>query len=199
MPVGEDQSQHINLTAAIAKSFNSHYKKPIFTIPVGMYAANGTKRIMSLKAPIKKMSKSDPLEQSRIGILDSPDTIRAKIRKATVDSITGISYTPSERPGIANLLYILLSTTDPAGTWTSLSHTDLQQQVHQNYGHLNNSEFKNLVAESVVEHLRPIQEKYAELKRNPETVKAVFERGEKEASAIAAQTLQKVYETVGLR
>lgn len=165
-----------------------------------MYAPDGTKRIMSLKTPSKKMSKSDPLEQSRISILDSPDMIKAKIKKATVDSITGISYTPSQRPGISNLLHILLSMDDSASSWsTPLQYTELQDQVQKTYGHLNNSSFKELVTESVVEHLRPIQERYQELKRNPAIVEDAFRKGEEEASAIAAQTLKTVYEAVGLR
>ncbi|KAJ8508181.1 hypothetical protein ONZ45_g9534 [Pleurotus djamor] len=104
VPVGEDQTQHLELSRDIAQIFNRNYK-PFFPIPEQL--STPTRRILSLKDPNTKMSKSSPDIQSRILLTDSHAQIKSKIRAAVTDSITGISYDPKERPGTSNLLAIL--------------------------------------------------------------------------------------------
>ncbi|KAJ3038416.1 hypothetical protein HK097_003182, partial [Rhizophlyctis rosea] len=106
VPIGEDQIQHMNLTSDVARSFNSYYNKEVFPIPKSIFASSEAKRIMSLRHPTNKMSKSDPSDATRINLSDTPDQIRSKIRKATTDTTLGISYDPDMRPGVANLLRI---------------------------------------------------------------------------------------------
>lgn len=192
VPVGEDQEQHLNLTTMISKSFNSHYKTKVFKIPKGLYTSDQAKRIMSLKDPTKKMSKSDPSEQSRIGILDSDDQIRSKIKKATTDSIQGITYDPQNRPGVSNLIDIVGSLQE----WDNLDDEAIKHKVNHEFGSMKTSEFKDLVGECIVSHLSPIRNKYGELIN--EDVDDIYAKGEVQASAIARDTLAKVYQTIGL-
>ena len=141
VPVGDDQSQHINLTADLARSFNHTYKKPVFTVPKGQYPLKSG-RIMSLKNPLQKMSKSDPAEMSRININDSDDDISKKIKKAVMDSTVGITL-DKERPGVENLLNILMSIQDFDVTrkekWSELPPEELVQVVLERFGRIQES------------------------------------------------------------
>ena len=106
VPVGDDQSQHLELCRSIAKTFNSTYKTNVFPLPKTLLTP--AKKILSLKNPQKKMSKSDPVATSCVYVTDSPEDIQFKIRKATTDSIQGsIYYDPIERPGVSNLINIV--------------------------------------------------------------------------------------------
>ncbi|KAG0083621.1 Tryptophan--tRNA ligase, mitochondrial, partial [Podila epicladia] len=102
IPVGEDQVQHLELARDIAVTFNKTVKQPFFPLPRPVITE--TKRVMSLRDPTNKMSKSDPSDQTRINLVDTPKVIRSKIRKATTDEIRGISYDRAERPAVANLV-----------------------------------------------------------------------------------------------
>ncbi|KAJ3303005.1 hypothetical protein HDV03_004285 [Kappamyces sp. JEL0829] len=203
VPVGEDQSQHINLTTDIAKSFNSHYQKPVFVIPQGSYGNLGSRRIMSLRNPLKKMSKSDGVETARIDVTDPPGVIASKLRKAVTDSgPAGIAY-DKLRPGIMNLLHILMAMEDLLRhnnfRWADLADDEIKSRVGERFGALNNTEFKGLVTERVVEHLEPIRTRFESLGRDPQPIIDAFRLGEEKAAAIANETLARVYETVGLR
>src|SRR5829696_8147327 len=105
VPVGEDQKQHVELTRDIAQAFNSMFGVDFFPQPEPMILGEAT-RVMSLRDGTKKMSKSDPSDQSRISLTDDADTIALKIRRAKSDSILGISYDPESRPEASNLLTI---------------------------------------------------------------------------------------------
>ncbi|KAJ3089358.1 hypothetical protein HK102_006580 [Quaeritorhiza haematococci] len=204
VPVGEDQLQHLELTADVAKSFNSHYQKQVFPVPRALIPTNpAAKRIMSLRVPTSKMSKSDPSEASRIQIDDTPDAIRVKIRKATVDSERGITYDPAKRPGIANLLHILScmeslrvqqQQQQTSDTENGISPEDLARQ----YANFSNKEFKDVVTESVVEALGPIRERIEKLKKEKGYVEEVLKGGEEKAQRIAERTLRDVKKVIGL-
>jgi tryptophanyl-tRNA synthetase len=191
IPVGEDQAQHMNLTTMIAKSFNSHYKTEMFPIPRALYcksklilASTASKRLMSLKDPTKKMSKSDPNANSRIMINDAESEIQKKIRKATTDSIQGITYDPINRPGVSNLINII----------RSIRNVDVQTE----FAHLSNKEFKDRVADELVAYLGPIRQKWVELQRESQYIEQVLARGEQEARQIAESTLKDVHRCIGL-
>jgi tryptophanyl-tRNA synthetase len=162
---------------------------------------------MSLKNPLKKMSKSDLVDQSRINLTDSPDEIKSKIKKATTDSISGISYNVSSRPGITNLLHILMSIQDATRSldhkqdqtiWSNLPPSELSQKVLDEFGHLNNSAFKELVTDILIDHLDPIRKEFLQHQKDPSLVLKAFEKGEEKAAKMAQMTLDKVYASVGL-
>lgn len=114
VPVGEDQQQHLELARQIAATFNDRFKSEVFPkpFPVESDKQDALYRIMSLREPAKKMSKSDPSPLTRIELTDSADAIRKKIMKAQTDTIDGIFYDKQQRPGIANLLSIFSAVTD---------------------------------------------------------------------------------------
>lgn len=134
------------------------------------------------------MSKSDPSDASRINLDDSPDQIRSKIRKATVDSIRGITYDPVERPGIANLINIYSSFAAEAA-----------DDVAGRFKDIGNKEFKDAVADTVVEGLKPIREELIRLREDPAFVEDVLNEGEEKARHVASRTLRDVYKVTGLR
>ena len=183
VPVGDDQSQHMNLASMLTKKFNSTYKQDIFPIPKAIYPGKEGKRIMSLKDPLRKMSKSDKSLNSTILITDDDNTIRSKISKATTDSITGI-YESENRPGINNLLNILKSLRDEP-----LDFKELEDLSHK--------QFKELLANEIIECLTPIRNRYHELKNNLGYVEQVLQTGEFEAQRMAQLTIDQVYKCVG--
>ncbi len=150
VPVGEDQRQHLEITRDIAKRFNSSYKKEVFTIPEPYISETGA-RIMSLKEPDKKMSKSDPNPSSYISLLDDRDTIIKKFKKATTDSMNQVRFS-DEQPGVRNLINIY-------GSITGKSPKEIEREFDgDGYG-----KFKVAVGELVADTLAPIQQKYYEL------------------------------------
>ncbi|KAI9103297.1 hypothetical protein DFS34DRAFT_361475 [Phlyctochytrium arcticum] len=188
VPIGEDQVQHLELTAMVARSINSRYEKEIFPIPRGYFASSESKRIMSLRNPVVKMSKSDPSEASRINIDDTPDQIRSKIRKATVDSDKGITYDPLTRPGVANLINIQSALTERGA-----------DQIAAEYASLGNKEFKDRVAEVIIAHLDPIRTRLSDLRAEKGFVESLLVKGEDQAREIAGRTLRDVQKAMGLR
>lgn len=183
VPVGEDQMPHIDLTNEIAKKFNSMFGQTFE--PVKAHLAPGA-RIMSLQDPTKKMSKT---EDEGIALSDEPDTIRAKIKKATTDSGKEIIYDENKKPGIANLMtiYALL---DP-----SINNL---KQIETMYEGKSYVEFKSDLAEVIVSFLKPFQEKYKELKKNPDYVMSVLIKSEEKARELASTTLNEIKKKVGL-
>ncbi|KAI8921260.1 hypothetical protein DFJ77DRAFT_449154 [Powellomyces hirtus] len=188
VPIGEDQVQHMELAQMAARSFNAHYKKEVFPIPKGFYASSSSKRILSLRNPTSKMSKSDTSEASRINLDDTPEQIRSKIRKATVDSSVGITYDPAHRPGVANLINI----------YSSFSN-ETPEAIADRFSGSGNKEFKDAVAEAVVAGLSPIRDELVRLRKDSGFVETVLQDGEERARMIAARTLRDVQKVVGLR
>ena len=183
VPVGQDQMQHLELTRDIAIRFNNLYGDT-FTVPEGFIPKAGA-RIMSLQEPTSKMSKSDPNENGYISILDTPEAIVRKIKRAVTDSDNEVAYKEG-KDGINNLISIYASV-------TKKSIADVEKEfASAGYG-----VFKNAVAEAVVEELRPIRERYEDLKKNKDYIEKVYKTGAERASYLATKTLSKVYRRVG--
>ena len=186
VPVGEDQRQHLEITRDIARRYNSTYGKQVFTIPEAFISETGAK-IMSLKDPEKKMSKSDPNPLAFISLLDDRDTIIKKFKKATTDSMNEVRFS-DEQLGVKNLINIYSSIT---------GKTPLE--VEREFEGGGYGKFKMAVGETVADALEPIQKKYYELDapENEEYIKNILKQGAEIASAKARETLKEVYETTG--
>lgn len=184
VPVGEDQTQHLELTRDLAMRFNNIYGN-IFTIPE-MFPATIGGRIMSLQDPEKKMSKSDVNESSYLTLLDSPEVIRQKMKRAVTDSGKEVIYDEETKPGIANLLTLFSAITNKP-------IKQLEQQYHDaGYG-----KFKNDLAEALVEFLAPIQKRYHEIRHDEAYLHKVLKRGADGANERANATLEKVHKAIG--
>ncbi|MEA4870208.1 MAG: tryptophan--tRNA ligase [Christensenella sp.] len=183
IPVGADQKQHVELTRDIAMRFNSAYGET-FVIPEPYIPKVGA-RIMSLQEPDKKMSKSDPNPNGYIRILDEPDAIVKKLKRAVTDSEGVITANP-ERAGVYNLLSIYSACT--GGTIEEAA----AYFEGKGYGDL-----KNGVAEAVVETLRPIQTEYARLLAEKTYLTETMKLGAERAQKTARKTVQKVYHKMG--
>ncbi len=184
VPVGEDQRQHLELTRNLAERFNHHYS-PTFTVPEPFIPKVGAK-IMSLQEPEKKMSKSDSNERATIFLVDSDDQIRSKIKRAVTDSGTDIVFDEANRPGLANLI-----TLHHVATGTS------HQEIVSNFAGLGYAEFKEAVAESLVEFIRPIRERYLSIRSDEEALKSTLRNGAERARDRARKVLRKVYKKTG--
>lgn len=184
VPVGNDQKQHIELTRDLAIRVNSKYGDT-FVVPDGRFLKEGA-RVMALDDPTSKMSKSAPNEHSRISLLDDPGKIKKSIMKSTTDSEGIIRYDIAEKPGISNLLSIYSVLADKPVT-------DIVKQYEgKGYG-----DFKKDLVEITVEALRPIQEKYKEI-RNSEELITVLKDGAERANEIAEKTMARVRKNFGL-
>lgn len=184
VPVGDDQTQHLELARDIAARFNHQFKHPMFPVPEGVYGQ--ARRVMSLRDPLRKMSKSDAEDASRINLNDPPELIRSKISKAVTDSTRGITFDPENRPGLANLLNIL-------GHVTERSPADIAAEMSE----ANNAQLKAAVTEALVEHLSPIQRRLAELQADRSHAVQVLKEGQEKANVIAEETMTQVRKLVG--
>lgn len=185
VPVGEDQTQHIEFTRMIAEKFNKRYGN-IFVLPEAHVQERGG-RIMSLDDPRKKMSKSASSTASYISLLDSPDDIRRKIKIAVTDSsANGVRYDKNNKPAITNLIEI----------YSGFSEYPYFE-VEKKYKDKKYDEFKTDLAELLVKKLVPIQEKYKELKKNQKEVYKVLVSGSRHASVMARKTLAEVKVKMG--
>lgn len=184
VPVGIDQKQHLEMTRDIAIRFNNLYS-PTFTVPEGYIPKQGAK-IYSLQSPTEKMSKSDEDANATISLLDRPEDIMRKFRRAVTDS-DGEICVREDKPGVSNLLTIMSAVTGKT--------TDAITNDYQGKGY---AELKNDVGEAVVELLRPIQDEYAKLVSDKGYLMGIAKSGAEKAKAIAARTLSKVYRKVGL-
>ncbi len=184
VPVGVDQKQHLELCRDIAQRFNAIYGD-VFTIPEGYIPKVGSK-IMSLQEPTKKMSKSDP-EETYIALLDEPDTIRRKIKRAVTDSDGEIRYDPENKPGVSNLLSIMSAL--GAGEIDAIA----QEMAGQGYGAL-----KTRTADCVTAALEPLQREYKRLIADKAYLQGVLDENAKTANYLATKTLRKVQKKIGL-
>lgn len=183
VPVGEDQKQHLELARDLAIRFNNRYSET-FKVPEPLINKFGA-RIMSLQNPEAKMSKSDTNENGYILILDDKDAIRRKIKRAVTDSIGVVAYN-DEQLGIRNLLNIYSSITGES--------VDTIVNRYEGKGY---SEFKEDLAEVVINALSPVQEKYKELMNNKDYLEKIYKEGAEKAESRAIKTLRKVYRKVG--
>ncbi|SVD88885.1 uncharacterized protein METZ01_LOCUS441739, partial [marine metagenome] len=183
VPVGADQKQHLELARDLAIRFNTQYSET-FVVPEPFIAKSGA-RIMSLQDPEKKMSKSDANLNNLVALLDSPDVIRKKIKRAITDSGSEIRYDKS-RPGISNLisLYALI---------TNTSHKEVEKEFEGKMY----SDFKVALGDLMVECLAPVQKIYAEIINDNAYLESVLSNGAENAYYKARKTLSKVYRKVG--
>ncbi|MBR5460771.1 MAG: tryptophan--tRNA ligase [Clostridia bacterium] len=183
VPVGVDQTQHIELARNIAQRFNQVYS-PTFVVPEGYVTKAGAK-IMSLQDPEKKMSKSDPNPNANVNILDSRDDIIRKFKRAVTDSEACVKYDPA-RPGIANLMSIY-------SVFTGKSFEEIEKEFDGvGYG-----DFKLAVGEACADTLAPIQERFNQLIADKDYLDSVMKNGAEKAARTAYRTLSKVYKKVG--
>lgn len=183
VPVGLDQMQHLEMTRDIAQRFNGIYGD-VFTIPEAYIGKTGAK-IMSIQDPTKKMSKSDENENASIYLMDSPDTIMRKCKRAVTDSESQVLYR-DEQPGIKNLI-------DIYGACSGLSSTDIVKEFDgKGYG-----EFKMAVGESIVSILKPLQDRVAELEKDKSYIDGIIKVNAEKADYYAKKTLRKVQRKIG--
>jgi tryptophanyl-tRNA synthetase len=184
VPVGDDQTQHLELTRDLAERFNNRYGETL-KIPEIRIPKHGA-RIKSLQDPLKKMSKSDPNNRATISLLDTPKQIEKKIKSAVTDSEGIVRFDEQNKPGVANLLTIE----------SAMSGKSIDEVVSK-YDGLRYGDFKAGVAEVVVNHLTPIQEKYYDLLESPK-LDSILDDGAEKANAIASATLKKMENAMGL-
>ncbi|KOU29514.1 tryptophanyl-tRNA synthetase [Streptomyces sp. WM6372] len=184
VPVGEDQRQHVELARDLAVRFNQRYGQT-FTVPK-VTLPQVAARVMDLQDPTSKMGKSGGAGPGVVFMLDEPGVIRKKVMRAVTDSGDGgVVYDPQARPGVANLLDVLAACTggDPAAL----------AEEYGGYGAL-----KRDVADAVVELLRPVQERHAELAADPAAVEKVLRDGAGRARALARPVVDRAYRAIGL-
>jgi tryptophanyl-tRNA synthetase len=181
VPVGEDQSQHLELARDIAQRFNSLYGDT-FVMPATRLPAVGA-RIMGLDDPTQKMSKSAPGSGHSIALLDDPKTIQKKIARATTDSQPAVDP-ENMGPGIANLLTI--------GQACDAS-INKESVAGMRYG-----DFKKRTAEAVIARLEPIQRKYCDITADPSYIESVLQDGREHVLPIAQDTMRKAKAAMGL-
>ncbi|MGL2435214.1 tryptophan--tRNA ligase [Helicobacter pylori] len=182
VPVGKDQKQHLELTRNVAEKFNRDFGD-CFKVPEPLIAKVGA-RVMGLDDPKVKMSKSHKGANHAIFLLDEPDIIVKKIKKAATDSMGVIAFDET-REGVFNLLniYMLLSDESP-------------EKIEERFKNKGYGDFKKELAEVVIQSLKPIQERYREI--SDDEVKAVLNCGAKKAKPLARATYQKAKELMGL-
>ena len=183
VPVGADQKQHLELARDIAERFNGIYS-PTFVVPEGYIPKTGA-RIMSLADPTRKMSKSDENVNGFIGMLDKPDDIMRKFKRAVTDSEACVHYAEG-KDGINNLMGIYSCV-------TGKNFEEIEREFEgKGYG-----DFKTAVGEAVVAHLKPIQDKYAQYIKDKAFIEKAYREGAMKASYLAEKTLSKVKRKVG--
>lgn len=188
VPVGEDQAQHLELSREIANLFNRTFvpgKKRFFPLPTAEITPS--KRILSLRDPTSKMSKSSPDVQSRILLTDTPEQISAKLRSAVTDSVVGVTYDPINRPGVSNLLTIL-------GACMDKNPADLAQEL----ANRSNAELKSLVTDAVQELFRGPRTEFERLRGERAYLERVAKDGAEQARARSEETLRLVRSFIGL-
>ncbi|GIG92803.1 tryptophan--tRNA ligase [Plantactinospora endophytica] len=183
VPVGDDQSQHLELTRTVANRFNARYGDT-FTVPRAVHPTVSS-RVMDLADPTAKMGKTSSSEAGTILLLDPPEVIRRKVLRAVTDPDRTVGYDPQRRPGVANLLEILAACLGG-------SPTDLAAD----YGSY--AQLKKAVAEAVESMLRPIRLRYTELSRDPGYVRRVLADGADRARDNAADTVHRAKRALGL-
>jgi tryptophanyl-tRNA synthetase len=183
VPVGIDQMQHLELTRDIAQRFNAIYGD-VFTVPEPYIGKVGAK-IMSLQDPTKKMSKSDENQNASIFLMDDPDTIIRKCKRAVTDSEAQILYR-DEQPGVKNLIDIY-----------SACMNKTPDEVVREFDGKGYGDFKLAVGEAVISKLKPLQEEVARLEKDKAYIDSVIKNNAEKANYFATKTLRKVQKKVG--
>lgn len=185
VPVGADQKQHLEIARDIAHRFNTLYGD-VFTLPEAYIPSKGTgAKIMSLQNPSAKMSKSDPNPNGCIALLDKPEDILRKVKRAVTDSDAEVAYREG-KDGVNNLLTIYASVTGKT------INEAVNEFSGKGYG-----DFKAAVGEAVCEHLIPIQKRYDDLMKNRDYIESIYKKGAEAAYSLSRRTLTKVKKKVG--
>ena len=183
VPVGADQKQHLELSRDIAQRFNGQYGN-VFKVPDGYYPKHGA-RVMSLQDPTRKMSKSDENVNGCVHLLDSPEVIMKKFKRAVTDSEACVKY-GENKPGVNNLMAIY-------GAVTGLTNEQIEKEFEgKGYG-----DFKTAVGEAVVETLRPIRERYEQYIKDKAYLEECYRKADEIALKISQRTLNKAMKKVG--
>jgi tryptophanyl-tRNA synthetase len=194
VPVGEDQKQHLELARDIAQQrINARFGRreasgeilPVLNVPEPLILKEGA-RVMSLTDGRNKMSKSDPNEGSRIALLDPPELIKKKIKRAKTDPVMGLEFGHPERPEADNLLGLY-----------ALTSGRTRESVAEECAAMGWGAFKPLLTDAVVEALRPIQNSYAQWREEETALRAVLSQGRERAAGVAEATLERVREAMG--
>jgi tryptophanyl-tRNA synthetase len=183
VPVGADQRQHIELTRDAAIRFNGRYGET-FVVPTFVAPSAGA-RVMDLQDPLSKMSKSTDSDAGCVYLLDKPEDILRKFKRAVTDSDSEVFFDREVKPGVSNLLEILAACTGTAPQTLAEAYTQ--------YGPL-----KKDAGEAVIELLRPIQARYAALATDPAEVNRLLTKGSGKAREVASATLERAYRAAGL-
>lgn len=183
VPVGDDQTQHLELTRDVATRFNNIYG-PTFTVPKALTPKAGA-RVKDLQDPTKKMSKSQP-GPGTILLTESPAEAAKKVKRAVTDSLGVITYDPKGQPGLANLIDMLAACS-----------ARTPQQVAQEFEGQQYGALKNAVAEAVAFTMEPLQERYNRLMSDPAELQSILRQGAEKARVTAAATLTAVKERIG--
>jgi tryptophanyl-tRNA synthetase len=196
VPIGEDQVQHLEFTRSLANSFNKLYGDgSVLKLPQAIVSP--AKRVMSLRNPAKKMSKSDPDENSRILIIDTPEEIQAKMKTAVTDSEDGISYDVKKRPGISNLIDIL-SHTSQIVSKGSAQTVEESTEIAKQHKDLSKKAFKEMVADSVIASLDGIRERYQTILSSPHEIRDAAMLGRRKARQVGGAKILEVYRAMGI-
>lgn len=187
VPVGQDQRQHLELSRDLADVFNRTYKreKPLFPLP--QHLITPSRRILSLRDPLSKMSKSSPDVQSRILLTDDFSQIKSKIRSAVTDSEIGITYDPINRPGTTNLLTILAACADEDPI-----------EVGKRYARKGHGDLKTDVADAVEQFLNRPRDEFQRLRHEIAFLSQVAREGAQKAITVSDATMREVKSCIGL-
>lgn len=185
VPVGDDQKQHLEITRDIAERFNKLYGE-CFRIPEAYIPKTGS-RIMGLQDPTSKMSKSSTIPNDTILLVDTPEEIMKKIKKAVTDSEGIVKFDIENKPGVSNLMEIY-----------SIITGKTLNEVEKEFEGKGYGIFKESVANAVIEELKPFHEKYNKLMKDKEYLESIYKKGAIKAKEKARKTLEAVYNKVGL-
>jgi tryptophanyl-tRNA synthetase len=184
VPVGEDQREHIEVMRDAAKRFNARYGD-VLVVPEGRYPEVGA-RVVDLQEPERKMSTTGGTEQGTVYVLDEPDVIRRKFKRAQTDSGREIVRSP-DKPGITNLIEIL-----------AIARGVTPDAVERDFAGRGYGDFKTAVGDEIAAWLTPVRERYAELRADEDRLEDLLAAGADKARAIAAGTVADVRAAMGV-
>lgn len=187
VPVGQDQHQHIQLAQDLAVAFNKKFGHT-FPVPHSLINDNPSQRIKSLRDPGKKMSKSSKNPKDRIEILDEPDILMERVKKAVTDCTSEVTYEPDKRPGVANLI-------DIHSMLTGKTPNEICLETQG----LDTGKYKLVLADLLIETLSPIREEFSKLIKEPVYLQEVLKDGTEKATEIATACWYRVKNKVGFR
>jgi tryptophanyl-tRNA synthetase len=211
VPVGEDQTQNLELSREIVRAFNSKYESNYFPVPKGIYGKGNepfkqtnkkdkqktklthttldetSKRIMSLQDSTKKMSKSIEHTKGRIDLVDDNETISKKIKSAKTDSFSGISFDPQKRPEISNLINLF-------SAFSGKSIPEIEKEFKEK----TTGAFKEALTNVVISEIQPIREQIFQLEGNPKEIDNLLEHGRIKAAKIAGKNMNEIQKIIGL-